>query len=43
MAMPKHIVNLQRIHGYNAINLKNDYKTIEIRNPREIFDYENND
>lgn len=39
----KHIVNIQRIHGYNAINLKNDYQTIEIRNPREIFDYENND
>ena len=38
----KHIVNIQRIHGYNAVNLLNGYKTIEIRNPREIFDYENN-
>ncbi|MEQ8688132.1 MAG: hypothetical protein RIE86_22705 [Imperialibacter sp.] len=39
----KHIVNIQRIHGYNAVNLLNDYQTIEIRNPREIFDYENDD
>jgi len=39
----KHIVNIQRINGYNAVNLMNGYKTIEIRNPREIFDYENDD
>ncbi len=39
----KHIVNIQRIHGYNAINLLNGYQTIEIRTPREVFDYENND
>jgi len=39
----KHIVNIQRIHGYNAVNLKNGYQIIEIRNPREIFDYEDND
>ena len=37
----KHIVNIHRINGYNAVNLMNDYQTIEIRNPREIFDYEN--
>jgi hypothetical protein len=37
----KHIVNIQKINGYNAVNLMNGYKTIEIRNPREIFDYEN--
>ncbi len=37
----KHIVNIQRIHGYNAVNLMNGYQTIEIRNPREVFDYEN--
>ena len=36
----KHIVNIRRIKGYNAVNLKNDYPIIEIRNPREIFDYE---
>jgi len=37
----KHIVNIERIHGYNAVNLKNGYHTLEIRNPREAFDYEN--
>jgi hypothetical protein len=36
----KHIVNIQRIHGYNAVNLLNGYQTIEISNPREVFDYE---
>ena len=35
----KHIVNLARIRGYNAVNLKNGYATIEIRNPRELADY----
>jgi predicted nucleic acid-binding protein len=35
----KHIVNLARIRGYNAVNLKNGYPTIEIRNPRELIDY----
>ena len=39
----KHIVNIQRIHGYNAINLFNGYQVLEIRNPREIFYYENSD
>lgn len=37
----KHIVNIQRIRGYNAVNLLNGYQTIEIRTPREIFNYEN--
>ena len=36
----KHIVNIERIHGYNAVNLKNGFHTLEIRNPREAFDYE---
>ena len=35
----KHIVNLVRIRGYNGVNLKNNYSTIEIRNPRELIDY----
>ena len=35
----KHIVNLARIRGYNAVNLKNGYATIEIRNPKELIDY----
>jgi predicted nucleic acid-binding protein len=33
----KHIVNLDRIRKYNAVNLKNGYTMIEIRNPREII------
>ena len=33
----KHIVNLDRIRGYNAVNLKNGYQTIEIRNPKELI------
>jgi len=35
----KHIVNLARIRGYNAVNLKYGYATIEIRNPKELIDY----
>jgi len=35
----KHIVNLARIKGYNGVNLKNGYTTIEIRNPKELIDY----
>ena len=35
----KHIVNLTRIRGYNAVNLRNGYQTIEIRNPKELIDY----
>ncbi len=37
----KHIVNLSRIKGYNAVNLKNGYSLIEIRNPKDLIDYEN--
>lgn len=36
----KHIVNVQRIRGYNAINIKNGYKQLEIRSPRDIMNYE---
>lgn len=32
----KYIVNLKRIHFYNATNLKYGYPIIEIRSPREI-------
>ena len=39
----KHIVNIERIHGYNAVNIKNGFQTLEIRNPREAFDYEDDD
>lgn len=37
----RHIVNLKRIYGYNSVNLKNGYRTLEIRSPREAFNYEN--
>jgi len=33
----KHIVNLQRIHGYNSVNLRQGYPLIEIRTPREVL------
>lgn len=36
----KHIVNIQRIRGYNSINIKNGYKGLEIRSPREFINYE---
>ena len=36
----KHIVNVQRISGYNSINIKNGYKQLEIRSPREFAKYE---
>ena len=39
----KHIVNLERIHGYNSVNLKSGYPLIEIRSPREMINHENND
>jgi predicted nucleic acid-binding protein len=32
----KHIVNLRRIHAFNAVNLKQGYPVLEIRNPREV-------
>ena len=33
----KHIVNIDRIRKYNAVNLMSGYSTIEIRTPREIL------
>ncbi len=38
----KHIVNIERIRGYNSINIKNGYKQLEIRSPREFEKYEDN-
>ena len=35
----KHIVNLTRIKGYNGVNMKNGYITLEIRNPKDLIDY----
>lgn len=37
----KHIVNLERIRGYNAINFREGYQMTEIRTPNEIFSDEN--
>jgi hypothetical protein len=36
----KHIVNLERIKGYNSINLRMGYPMIEIRSPLELINYE---
>ena len=37
----KHIVNLDRIKGYNSVNLKLGYSMIEIRSPKDLVNYEN--
>ena len=39
----KHIVNLDRIRGYNGINYQLGYNMIEIRTPKEITRYGNED
>lgn len=33
----KHIVNLDKIHKFNAVNLKENYNILEIRTPREVI------
>ena len=37
----KHIVNLDRIKGYNSVNLKLGYQMIEIRSPKDLINYGN--
>lgn len=37
----KHIVNLDRIRGYNGINFQNGHTMIEIRTPKEITKHGN--
>ena len=37
----KHIVNLDRIKGYNSVNLKLGYHLIEIRSPKDLVNYGN--
>ncbi len=37
----KHIVNIQRIRGYNSVNIKNGYTSLEIRSPKDVINYEN--
>lgn len=34
----KHIVNINRIRGYNSVNIKNGHRYLEIRTPREIIE-----
>ena len=36
----KHIVNLAKIRGFNAVNLKMGYNLIDIRSPWEVIKYE---
>ena len=36
----KHIVNLDRIKGYNGVNLKYGYSVVEIRTPKELLKYD---
>lgn len=35
----KHIVNLDRIKGYNSVNLRLGYPIIEIRRPKDLVNY----
>ena len=37
----KHIVNLDKIRGYNGINYQMGHNMIEIRTPKEIINYDN--
>ena len=36
----KHMVNINRIRGFNAVNLKMGYPVIDIRSPREVLSNE---
>jgi predicted nucleic acid-binding protein len=37
----KHIVNLDRIKGYNSVNIRLGYSIIEIRSPKDLVNYGN--
>ena len=39
----KHIVNVFRIRGYNAVNLRCGYPPLDIRSPKEIVNNEDED
>ena len=39
----KHIVNIDRIRKYNAVNMMFGYSPIEIRTPREILKYKSDE
>lgn len=36
-----HIVNLERIKGYNSVNMRKGYHILEIRSPKDLLRYEN--
>jgi len=36
----KHIVNVNRIRGYNSVNIRLGHPMIDIRTPQEVMDYE---
>ena len=38
----KHIVNLDRIKGYNSVNMRRGYSILEIRSPKDLVNYGNN-
>ena len=37
----RHIVNYNRIRGFNGVNVRNGYRTITILSPREVVDADN--
>jgi hypothetical protein len=37
----KHIVNLDKIKGYNSVNLRLGYLRVEIRSPKDLINYGN--
>ena len=39
----KHIVNLEKIRGFNSVNLREGYPLLEIRTPREVISDETED
>ena len=39
----RHIVNLDRIHGFNAVNLRAGYPMLEMRSPLELWKDDNED
>jgi len=39
----RHIVNLDRIRGFNAVNLRGGYALLEIRSPLEVWKDEDED
>ncbi|MDZ4857964.1 MAG: PIN domain protein [Candidatus Hydrogenedentes bacterium] len=33
----KHLVHIEKIRGFNAVNIRNGYRTIDIRTPSEVI------